>query len=179
MSDEPAPPAVTLVDPVTAEVVDVSLRDTDELAEWRDRLGDYKRRIDELLVGLDAEITARLDHDNTRSGKFGDYEVKTEAPLETVWDIARLGIALEALVRGGCLTRKAAEAALVPQPPPPSKPSARELKKLLAHADPAVVEAIDACRHAQPRPRRRVTVNRTAQAQRRLSAVQGPQEVTE
>ena len=169
-----APPASSVYDPVTGEVWELSLRDLDELAEFRDRLGDLRRLIDATNAEIDAEVSARLDRDNVRSAKVGDWELKTEAPYVPTWDIPRLSLALEALVAADKITRKAAAAALVPQPPPPPKPAARELNKLLGHADADVVDAIEACRSAEPRTRRRVTVNRTAQAQGRLRAAQGP-----
>ena len=172
-------PVGSVLHPLTGEVWELSLRDLDELAELRDRLGDLRRMIDATNVELDREMSARLDRDNVRSSKVGDWELKTEAPFETVWNVPELGLALEALVRADKITRKAAEAALVPQPPPPPKPATRELKKLLGHADPAVVEAVERCRHAETRERRRVTVKRTAPAQGRLSDAQGPQEVTQ
>jgi len=176
MSDAAPVTLRPVLDPVSGEVVELGVAETERLAEFRDFLGDCKRRIDEVLVEVDAEVTRRLDADNVRSSKAGGFEVKTEAPYVTTWDTARLGVALEALVVAGKLTRKAATAALVPQPPPPPKPNAAELKKLLAHVDAEVVEAIDACRSAETRQRRRVTVKRTAPAQGRLSAAQGPQE---
>ena len=175
---ELAPQARAVLDPVSGEVVELDAA-TERLAEFRDWLGDVKRRIDEALVEVDREITARLDADNRRSDKVGAFKVETEAPYVAVWDIARLGVALEALVQAGKLTRSAAEAALEPQPPPPPKARAAELKKLLAHVDPEVVEAIERCRHAETRQRRRVTVTRTAPAQGRISDAQGPQEGTQ
>ena len=172
------PPPGFALDPITGEVLELGLRDSEHLAEFRDRLGELKRVIDATLVEVDSELTNRLDVDNRRSSRFGPWEVKTEAPLATVWDVGHLGLELEALVQAGKLSRAAANAALVPQPRPAPKPSAAELKKLLAHADPDVVDAVEACRHAEPRPRRRVTVKQTAPAQRRLSRAQGPQEGT-
>ena len=165
-----------LPNPLTGEVLIIDLATPAGLAQFRDWLGDLKRQIDATLVDVDAQITAGLDRDNVRSGRLGDWEVVTEAPLETVWDVAALTLALEALVTAGRLTRAAAAAALEQPKPPPPKPRARELAKLLGHADPDVVDAIDACRRAQPRKRRRVTVKRTAPAQRRMSGAQGPQE---
>lgn len=173
--DRPAQ-AGTLLDPLTGEVIAISAG-LDELAAFRDRLGELKRTIDATLVDLDAEVTARLDLDNTRSARAGVWELVTEAPLTTVWDTPRLGLALEALVAAGKITRPAAEAALEAQPIV-YKPRARELAKLLAHADPDVVEAVEACRRAEPRYRRRVTVKRIAPPQRRLSGAQTPQEGT-
>ena len=171
-----APPPGFALDPVSGEVVELGLRDSEHLAEFRDRLGELKRVIDATLVEVDSELTTRLDLDNRRSSRFGGFEVKTEAPLATVWDVGHLGLELEALVQAGKLSRAAAAAALKQPEPEPPKPVAAELKKLLAHADPDVVDAVEACRHAVPRQRRRVTVKQTAPAQRRLSRAQGPQE---
>jgi hypothetical protein len=167
-----------LMDPSTGEVLNLGTLELgrwtpDELAALRDRLGDVKRMIDAVLADVDSELTAELDRENTRTGRFGDWEVVTEAPLETVWDVPELGLVLEALVQAGKITRRAAEAALETQPPPAPKPRARELAKLLGHTDADVIAAVDACRRAEPRRRRRVTVKRTLPAQRRLSSAQG------
>ena len=171
----PAPPPGHALDPVSGEAIELASYGLDELAQFRDRLGDLKRAIDSTLVAIDAEVSTRLDHENVRSAKAGDWELVTEAPLETVWNVHELGLALESLVAAGRIGKRAAAAALEAQPVE-YKARARELKKLLGHADPVVVETIDACRHAEPRQRRRVTVTRTAPAQRRLSGAQGPQE---
>jgi len=151
-----------LPNPLTGEVLEVDLATNAGRAELRDWLGDLKRQIDATLADLDLELVAELDRDNVRSGTFGGWHVETEAALATVWDVPRLGLALEALVAAGKLTRGAAEAALEPQPPPAPKARARELAKLLGHVDPDVVDAVEACRHAEPRARRRVTVKRAA-----------------
>lgn len=170
MTDVPATRPAALLDPVTGELLE--LERPAELAAFRDRLGDLKRMIDSTLSDVDELITARLDLENTRSGRYGDWDVVTEAPLETVWDVPRLGVALEALVQAGRITRNAAGAAL--EPVTTYKPRAKELAKLLAHADAEVIAAVDACRHAEPRSRRRVTVKRAGPAQRRLRGAQGP-----
>jgi hypothetical protein len=171
-----------LVDTGTGEVLDLERLELgrwqpDELAALRDRLGETKRRIDAALAAVDVELVAELDRANARSGRFGNYSVEAEAPLTTVWDIPTLGVALEALVQAGRLTRAAAAAALEAQPVE-YKPRARELSKLLGHADPEIVAAVDACRHAEARRRRRVTVRPAAPAQRALRGAHEPQEGT-
>jgi hypothetical protein len=183
-SPAPAPAGPSaLIDTRTGEVLNL---DTLELAHWqpaelaglRDRLGEVKRMIDATLVDVDSELVAELDRANTRTGRFGDWEVETEAPLVTVWDKPRLGIALEALKAAGKITPAAAAAALEAQPVE-FKPRARELNKLLGHADAEVIAAVDACRHAEPRNRRRVTVRRATSAKRRLKGAHEPQEGTQ
>jgi hypothetical protein len=171
MSD-PAPTLATrtLPNPLTGEVLVVDVSTPAGLAELRDWLGDLKRQIDATLADVDADLCAHLDRENARSAGYGQWHVETQPALETVWDVPALGLALEGLVAAGALTRAAAEAALERQPPPAPKPRARELGKLLGHSNPAVVDAIDACRRAQPRARRRVTVSRTANQPR----LQGP-----
>ena len=176
MSDTPSVRQSSIAHPFTGEVIDLGDVHETTLAEWRDGLGERRRWIDEVNAQIDRELTDRLDHENRRSAKFGDWEVETQAPFETSWDVASLGLELEALVQAGTLTRNAAEAAL--KPTTTYKPVARELKKLLDHADPEVRDAVARCRHSEPRRRRRVTVKRTL-PERRLSAAGGPQEATE
>lgn len=154
--------------PITGEILDLALRDLDELAALRDELGELKRVIDSTLAGVDLEVTARLDHENTRSARIGEWELTTEAPDEDVWDAGELGIVLEALVQAGRLSRRAAEAAL--EPVTTFKPRARELAKLLRAPSEDVREAIALCRVTRPRARRRVTVRRAPHAQRRVEA---------
>jgi hypothetical protein len=183
MSDPPTrTSAPALIDTNSGELLELEGLELahwqpDELAALRDRLGDAKRAIDAALVDVDAQLTAELDRANMRSGRFGDWDVETEAPLVTVWDKPRLGVVLEALWRAGKITRAAATAALEPQPVE-YKPRARELAKLLAHADADVIAAVDACRHAEQRHRRRVTVKRATSPQRRLRGAPEPVEGT-
>ena len=165
MSDglPPVPPAGFALDPVNGEVIELGLRDAEHLAEFRDRLGELKRRIDATLVEVDRELTERLDHENTRSGKFGGWEVVTEAPLATVWDVPALSLALEALVAADRLSRPAAAAALE-QPPPPG-------------TETAGPRAHEAARARRPRGRRRdrgVPPRRTTAAAARDRHTNGP-----
>jgi hypothetical protein len=177
MSDPPALRPRSALHPVTGEVLDLEHAQPAELAAFRDALSDLKRLIDSTLVDVDAELARHLDPANARSSRFGDWTVEIDAPLETVWDAAELGLVLEALVQADRITRKAAEAAL--EPVVTHKPRYRELKKLLEHADAEVRAAVELCRSTNPRRRRRVTVRRAAPAQRRLTPRSDAQETTQ
>ena len=97
-----------------------------------------------------------MDTENARTITAGQYTLKTTAPERTTWDPVSLGIMLEALVNENRISRAAANKAL--QQIVSYKPIAVELKKLAAHADPEVRNAIQTCRTVQPDRRRRVTV---------------------
>jgi hypothetical protein len=161
-----AAPARAL-DPISGEVVELAERDTADLAAWRDRLLELKRVVDNAAVELDREMTKRLDMDNCRSVEVGDWRIETQSPVSVEWDAARLGIALEALVAQGRLTKAAALEAL--EKVVTWKPSARRLEQLRRHADSVVREAVEGCRTESVRERRRVTVKRTHQKLPRLA----------
>lgn len=172
-----------LIDTSSGEVLDLGTLDVarwapDELAALRDRLADLERLIAAAKAEIDVELAAELDRANVGSGRFGDFEVSVPAAFETVWDISRLGVALEALVQAGKITRAAAAAALEAQPVE-YKPRAAKLKKLLGHPDPDVVDAIEACRRAEPRRRRYATVKRAASPLRALRGAHEPVEGTQ
>jgi len=158
-----APTAATgalIVHPGTGEVLDLATAPTDQIADWRLELVEAKRSLDSLAEDLDLELGRRIDLEAVRTVHIAGYDLTIDAPTFAEYDLPRLGIALEALVEDGRISRAAAERAIKVE----VKRSAvqRELNRLLAHADPEVRDAVAATRSEVERTRRRVTVKRAA-----------------
>lgn len=145
-----------LVHPLYGDVLDVANEATDSLAGIRSQVVEDKRSLDQYAFHLDAELTGRLDAENTRSAEVGQWRIETKAPQVTKYPADALSAALDALIAAGKLSESVKDRCLVPQPP---KPDLREVNKLLRHADEDVRNAVAEVA-VQEEQRRTVKVSR-------------------
>ena len=153
MSDSPqtALMETQLLHPITGEVLGPAAP-LSSLAHARWELIDLKRQIDAFTRDLDDEIARRADFEGTGTLHAGIYTLTVPKPTKTGWDEHELGIALEALVNDGRISRAKAQRAL--EKVVTYKPKPVELNQLLTHADPEVAQTIAACQHDVEQNRR-------------------------
>ena len=155
---EVAKPARQAVDPLSGELVDLAAQTTTDLAEARDRVREVRDRVSSWARSLDEEITARLDFENTRSARVGEWEVKTTAPTVRETDVEALRAKLWDLVCEGVLSEAAVDSAF--EEVVTVKVKRAGLNRLHKHADERVRELVALHDREVPNPARRVTVTR-------------------
>lgn len=143
MSEELAvqQPTDVAVNPATGEAVDLKRDATDLLAAERRRVTELRDELSRYAAFIDAELTARLDKENTRSAEVGGYRIETKAPTTLTFEPGALATAVLDLVAEGLLGESVVEKVLNPQP---DKINRREVDKLLRHADKRVREHVAA-----------------------------------
>lgn len=154
---ERGPSTSVVLNPATGELLDVANASTTDIADWRLRAVELKRELDAMSSDLDVELARRLDAEGRRSARVGDYELTVPAPSKTEYDVERLGIALEALVRDGRIARGFAERCIKVEIKRSAKAS--EVTRMLAHVDPEVRAAAERICSTVPNARR-VSVRR-------------------
>ena len=135
-------PAV--VHPMSGEVLDLEST-TDTLAQWLLDLRELRQMLSGTIDTISEELSERLDQENTRTGRVGEWEIKGVAPSTTVYDPEQLQKALDELVLDGVLAAAVVERTVKPPLVKDWKVDRREIAKLLKHQDLRVREAVAAC----------------------------------
>jgi len=148
------------VNPTTGEALALSEEPTDTLAKLRDEIRDARDALNTWANQLDAELTARLDHEARRSASVGGYSIKVTAPTVRETDEAALRAALIELWEEGLISLAAVDAAVEIVEVPKARRAG--LNALHRHADPRVREVVAAHDREVPNPVRRVSVSRAA-----------------
>lgn len=154
----------TVINPATGELLDlVPATPLERLAEARDAVKTRVSELYEIAHLLDEEIARRADHEGTGTLHAAGYTLTVPKPTKTAWDAHELGLALEALVNEGRISRGKAQRAL--ETVVTFKPVAKELNQLLAHADQVVRESVEVCQRVVEQDRRVTVKTRTSRGQ--------------
>jgi hypothetical protein len=141
--------SMELAIPLTGELLPLDA-ESDVLAEAVNRIRDLERQLASVRSRVGEELTRRMDMENLRKVKVGDYEITVDAPGAITWDLDRLHQALKDLADKGIIVPAVVDRVM----PPKLSISQRELKKLLPTLSPEDRENLESCSEASARSRR-------------------------
>lgn len=144
-----------LVHPLTGEVLEPAATATTDLAEALEDLAGVYERLHAYRQAIIDELTARMDRGNARTEIVGPWRLTTNAPTSDVYDLVRLRVELEELVKADVLDADVVDRVIVTPDPvaPPAKLARVELNKLKRHPDARVLRALGAARGVIPQRR--------------------------
>jgi len=153
--------STAVVHPATGEILDLADTPTTDLAAVYDELVDFAGRLTDYRAAIVAEVCRRLDANNARTERVGDWTLETNAPTVEEYLTRELRVELEALVEAGILEQGAIDRCIVTPAPPPPEPKVdkREVNKLKRHPDRRVLEALSRSRVVRSATRK-LTVKR-------------------
>ncbi|MCK9250042.1 MAG: hypothetical protein M0P31_13845 [Solirubrobacteraceae bacterium] len=151
---------VEVVNPLTGELVDIAAMATDALALERNEIRAAQDAIATWRRAIDAELTARLDHEAKRSARVAGYKLSVTAPTVRETDALGLRTALLALAADGVLSEAAVDAAV--EVVPTYKARRVGINALHKHADERVRNVTGDYDREVENASRRVTVTEVA-----------------
>lgn len=111
--DIPAPPSYEAMDPMTAEIVDVSPETpTDRLAELIYNIRDFEAKLREAKTIAGDELLRRLDADATTTAHVGGWKIEGDPATRYEYDALLLYALLSELVDEGAITTRARDKAV-------------------------------------------------------------------
>lgn len=142
-------PGRELAVPLTGELLPLDA-ESDVLAEAVNRIRELERQLASVRTQVGEELTRRMDMENLRKVRVGDYEISVDAPGSITWDLDKLHAALEGLAEKGVIVPAVVDRIM----PPKLSISQRELKKLLPTLSDEDRQALEGCSEPSRRARR-------------------------